>query len=238
MRAPADRERPSSPKPKRTRQRPESPGCVAVAGPKSQLRDAIAGAVVTCGQLRQPRRRRQRHSLQPSSDLVSAGAAAGYFTARTGDGRRGVHQLPSWGRCPRTSRQRSRASTDLRPPQSLGAAVCVWWCVNRASRSDRTVHRWFAHGKRMAPLLAEDHRARLTRVPRAFHRQGSDREGRRLGPSPRAANEPAVWNRRGRRGLGLSLNAPDARRARFCRRTRCSSSPLCVVPPSGCCRCW
>ena len=47
-----------------------------------------------------------------------------------------------------------------------------------------------------------------------------------------------MWNRRGRRGLGLSLNAPDTRRARSCRRTRCSSPPLCVAPPSGCCRCW
>ena len=38
--------------------------------------------------------------------------------------RRPSLQLPSWGRCPCTSRQRSRASTDvLRPPQSLGAAV-------------------------------------------------------------------------------------------------------------------
>jgi hypothetical protein len=43
-----------------------------------------------------------------------------------------VHPLPSWGRCPRTSRQRSRASTDFAAaPVTRGGRFCVGWCANR-----------------------------------------------------------------------------------------------------------
>jgi hypothetical protein len=84
----------------------------------------------------------------------------------------------------------------------------------------------------MAPLFAEDHRAQLMRQPRAFRRQASDCEGRRLVPSTRRRRR-LLFEIAAVAAGRLSLNAPDARQRGPVVARECSCSALCVVGGSA-----